>query len=193
MAADTDSAITGKPPAGEQLSVGAGNVDKIRDILFGSQMQDYDRRFDRLEKRVDKTIAEIRDDMTKRLDALEKYNKREIETLLNRLASEADSRTEADKELSHELSDTNKKLRQLTDSTTNAQRELHKEILDQSKSLRDEIREKNAALSAELAAAVSALTAEKVARVELANHLVEVARRLSGDGGTKGKPGANAE
>lgn len=187
MAVDSDA---GKAPAGDLAAAGAGNVDKIRDILFGSQMQDYDRRFDRLEKRVDKTIAEIRDDMTKRLDALEKYTKKEVETLMSRLASETDSRTEADKELSREQADTNKKLRQLADSTTNAQRELHKEILDQSKSLRDEIREKNAALSAELAAAVGALTDEKVARVELANHLVEIARRLSGDGAkNKSAPG----
>ena len=29
-----------------------GNVDKIRDILFGSQMRDYDRRFSTLEERL---------------------------------------------------------------------------------------------------------------------------------------------
>lgn len=29
-----------------------GNVDKIRDILFGGQMRDYDRRFARVEDRI---------------------------------------------------------------------------------------------------------------------------------------------
>ena len=31
---------------------GPGNVDKIRDILFGSQMRDYDSRFSRFEERL---------------------------------------------------------------------------------------------------------------------------------------------
>src|SRR5437868_2442425 len=31
------------------LRGGAGNVDKIRDILFGTQMRDYESRFNRLE------------------------------------------------------------------------------------------------------------------------------------------------
>ncbi len=183
MPANTDSA--GRP-AGDQLPPGAGNVDKIRDILFGSQMQDYERRFERLEKRVDKSMADMREDTSKRLDALEKYTKKEIETLLGRLASEADSRTETDKELSRELADTNKKLRQLSDATTAAQRGLHEEILEQSKSLREELRKKTAALSAELAASAGELGAEKVARVELAAHFVEVAKRLSGEGKSKG-------
>ena len=30
----------------------AGNVDKIRDILFGGQMRDYERRFQELEDRL---------------------------------------------------------------------------------------------------------------------------------------------
>ena len=30
------------------------NVDKIRDILFGNQMRDYEKRFARLEERVTK-------------------------------------------------------------------------------------------------------------------------------------------
>ena len=33
-----------------------GNVDKIRDILFGGQMRDYEQRFADLEKRLSNTI-----------------------------------------------------------------------------------------------------------------------------------------
>jgi hypothetical protein len=36
----------GALPAGEVVG-----VDKIRDLLFGNQMQDYDRRFSKLEER----------------------------------------------------------------------------------------------------------------------------------------------
>src|SRR5947209_6262346 len=43
------------------LRGGAGNVDKIRDILFGTQMRDYDSRFARLEETLVKENAEIRE------------------------------------------------------------------------------------------------------------------------------------
>jgi hypothetical protein len=36
---------------------GAGNIDKIRDILFGSNMRDYEQRFARLEEALKKGIV----------------------------------------------------------------------------------------------------------------------------------------
>ena len=39
------------------------NVDKIRDILFGSQMRDYDKRFGRLEDRLIKDAESLRDEI----------------------------------------------------------------------------------------------------------------------------------
>jgi len=35
-----------------QESMEAGNVDQIRDIIFGAQMRDYEKRFIRLEERL---------------------------------------------------------------------------------------------------------------------------------------------
>ena len=35
-----------------------GNLDKVRDLLFGGQMRDYDRKFARLEERLVKETAE---------------------------------------------------------------------------------------------------------------------------------------
>src|ERR1700749_3579611 len=48
------------------LRGGAGNVDKIRDILFGSQMRDYESRFARLEEALVKETAEIRETSRRR-------------------------------------------------------------------------------------------------------------------------------
>ena len=42
------------------------NVDKIRDILFGSQMRDYEKRFARLEENVSKAVETLREDTMKR-------------------------------------------------------------------------------------------------------------------------------
>ncbi len=54
---------------------GGGNLDKVRDILFGGQMRDYEKRFNRLEDRLVKECSSIRDDIKKRLDSLEMYVK----------------------------------------------------------------------------------------------------------------------
>ena len=50
---------------------GGANLDKVRDLLFGGQMRDYDRKFARLEERLVKETAELRDDVKKRLAAIE--------------------------------------------------------------------------------------------------------------------------
>ena len=43
---NVDKKLPAKPAANE------GNVDQIRDILFGGQMRDYERRFEELEERM---------------------------------------------------------------------------------------------------------------------------------------------
>lgn len=59
----------------------SGNLDKVRDILFGSQMQEYEKRFNRLEERLSSECAILRDDTKKCLDSIETYIKQEIESL----------------------------------------------------------------------------------------------------------------
>ena len=39
------------------------SVDKIRDILFGSQMRDYDKRFTRLEERLSQDAITLREEL----------------------------------------------------------------------------------------------------------------------------------
>ena len=50
--------------------VPGGNLDKVRNILFGAQSRDYERRFARLEERLAKETADLRDDMRRRFDSL---------------------------------------------------------------------------------------------------------------------------
>ena len=49
-----------QPPAnGQTVGADVVGVDKIRDLLFGNQMQDYDRRFSKLEERFLQRFKEI--------------------------------------------------------------------------------------------------------------------------------------
>src|SRR3954463_16542685 len=85
------------------LRGGAGNVDKIRDILFGSQMRDYESRFARLEETLIKETVEIRETSKRRFDQLESYIRKEFETVQARLKSERDERTDSSNQQSRDL------------------------------------------------------------------------------------------
>src|SRR5215472_11963942 len=74
-------------------------VDKIRDLLFGSQMQDYDRRFSMLEERFLQRFREIESETARNLNSLELNAKKQIESLEAQLREEKDLRTDADKEI----------------------------------------------------------------------------------------------
>src|ERR1051325_9278771 len=62
-----------------------GNLDKIREILFGNQMRNYEKRLTRLEERVVIETTDLREDLRKRFDSLELFIKKEVESLGDRI------------------------------------------------------------------------------------------------------------
>ena len=82
------------------------NVDKIRDIIFGSQIRHYEKRFARLEERLTADAQALREDTKKRDDTLEAFVHKELDSLSQRLKGEKSERAEALKELTRELRDT---------------------------------------------------------------------------------------
>ena len=160
-----------------------GNIDKIRDILFGGQMRDYERRFARLEERLGKEVADLRDDTRRRFDALETFIKQELEALSGRLQNEQRTRDAAAQEQARALHETGhaleRKLTQLDEQTARGQSELRQQLLDQSKSLSDEIRQKHEELRALVEREVAALGQDKTDRAALAGLFSEVALRLT--------------
>src|SRR5579863_8550038 len=73
---------------------GVENLDKVRDILFGSQIRDNERRFSRLEERVAKETADLREESRKRLESLDGYVRKELQSLLERVKGEQSQRAE---------------------------------------------------------------------------------------------------
>ena len=67
------------------MQSGAGNVDKIRDILFGSQIKNYETRFHRLEETLARESADLKETMRRRFESLEAaQHVAEVEALLAR-------------------------------------------------------------------------------------------------------------
>lgn len=161
------------------------NIDKIRDILFGVQMRDYEKRFSRLEERLLKESHDLRDETRKRFDSLETFVKSEFEAMTERLGAEQRTRDESVQAVSRELQDTGKalerKLAHFDEQTTRNQRDLRQQILDQSKNLNDEIRQKYEELSALVDREVADLGNAKTDRASLASLFTEVALRLNNE------------
>ena len=150
------------------------NLEKIRDILVGSQMREVEKRFARLEERLIKLSSDLRDDLNKSLASLETFVKKEIESLNDRFLTESNERRGAMKTLSLELkalSDFSwQKLNQLDE---------HRQLLDQSKAFSEEIRQKHHELTEVVERAVQDLHANKTDRSSLAALFNEFANRLN--------------
>ena len=171
--------------AGGPQAAGAGNLEKIRDILFGAQVTDFEKRFQRLEERILKETADARAETNKRFEALEAFIRKEVESLAERIKTEQAERVESGKEHSREMREAvrslEKKLAQMDDVTTKNQRELRQQILDQSKALTEEIRSRVRESAAALSREIKDLRAEKTDRAALAGLFTDVAMRLSND------------
>lgn len=161
------------------------NVDKIRDILFGSQMRDYEKRFARLEERLTKAAETLREDMKKRVDNLESYIHQEVESLSQRQKAEKAERAESLKEIAREMRDLSKmlekKISQLEDQMAGGHAELRSKILDQSKQLSSDIAHLHKEVSAALDREVNTLRQEKTDRAALADMFNELALRLNNE------------
>jgi DNA repair exonuclease SbcCD ATPase subunit len=178
----TEEASTTQVP-GDQMA--SGNLDKIRDILFGAQTRDYERKFAVLEERLVKESADLRNDLKRRFDSLELYIKKEVEAITERVKSEQTGRVDSLKELSSELKDLakgiEKKTSQLEEQALKAQRDLRQQLLDQSKNLSEEIQEHHKELSAAQDLAVQQLRTEKTDRASLAALFMEASMRLNNE------------
>lgn len=163
----------------------SGKVDRIRDILFGSQMRDYDGRFQRLEEHLAQEAAEIRADVRKRLETLESFMKGALESITNRADAERSERSSAIEKLGRDLAEAAKNLdsriKSLDEQTAKETHALRQQQLDQSKALSEEIREKHDQMKASLDREAEQIRGAMTGREALAEMLSEVALRLKNE------------
>jgi len=177
----------------ETAEASGASVEKIRDILFGSQIKNYESRFSRLEDALARETAEIKDTMRRRLDSLEAFFKSETESLAARLKTERDEREEVLNNISRELKASSvqlsKKILDLDNKAAQDRSAARQELMAESRKLLDEIRQRNDSLSALLETRVEELRNAKTDRSALAALFVEMAVRLKDESDNgKGKP-----
>lgn len=164
---------------------GAASLDKVRDLLFGVQMRDYERKFARMEERLINETNDLREDVRKRLGALEQLLSKEIESLSQRLTTEHDERIGSASDLSRQIDDTSrafeKKTAQIDDQLARSLREVRQQLHEQHQQLSDDLRRQADQILERLARDAQELRTEKTDRAGLAALLTEMAMRLTDD------------
>jgi hypothetical protein len=169
----------------------SGNLDKIRDILFGAQAREHERRFAQLEQHLIREATDVRNDLKRRFDSLEVYIKKEVDVLTSRLTSEQQVRGESVTKLTQELTQLAKtlenKARQLESQAAEVQTEFLRRLAERTNELATDVRARHAEATSALDRAVHDLRAEKTDRATLAAILIEASKRLSDDDARSGR------
>jgi len=167
---------------------GADNPDnmmQVREILFGTQMREFDRKVGQLQEHIGSDVGKLKDEIKNRTDSLERYVKNELESLLERLGREQADREKSVKGLSAkitDLSDTlDQKFSQLEEKLNKTERSLREHLLEETKNLRSEVEERNNEQSMMLERQTKSLQEDKVDRMAMSDMFKELAVRLSGD------------
>ncbi|MCB1577221.1 MAG: hypothetical protein KDI81_07735 [Xanthomonadales bacterium] len=161
------------------------NVDQIRDILFGGQMRDYERRFQELGQRLEAEMARLRESQDKRLAQIDKRVDEQFDKLSKQLRQEISDRNQAVDDLETRMQQAARTARA---EINNALDGLGGELGAVDERLRDALAELGSALNeraseaaASLARNSAELRADKVGREDLSALLTELALRLKGD------------
>jgi DNA anti-recombination protein RmuC len=157
----------------------SGNLDKIRDILFGAQAREHDRRFAQLEQHLIREASDLRNDLKRRFESLELYIKKEVEALTSRLTKEQEIRGESVTNLTQDLT-------QLA-ATLEHKAHVLQQLTERTSELATDVRARHAEATSALNQAVHDLRAEKTDRGTLAAILLEASQRLSSDEAVSGR------
>jgi seryl-tRNA synthetase len=181
-----ESAVSSVSVQTPHASVGATeNVDRIREILFGSQMREYGQRFSQLEERLLRETSELKTEVRRRLDSLEAYTRQEVDALSDRLKTERNERTQTVDRVFREATDATRalerRLNQSDEQVSKDLRELRQLMLERHRTLSDELTQCVSKSELLQNRRLEELRANAVDRIALASLLAEVALRIRGE------------
>lgn len=160
----------------------SGNLEKIRDILFGQQARDHERRFLALEQSLVKEAGALRAELSKRFDALEAYMQQEVAVLSDRIQHEQHTRGQALHQLERDLvglaTVVEQNASELFRQTSQTEQSLRQETIARMDELKDNLRSTHTQLTDALNRSVSDLRQTKTDRMALAELLAELSHKL---------------
>ncbi len=166
-------------------NVGGDNVDTIRDILFGSQMKEIERKHHQLENQISESLSSLHQDNLSQLENLQSYVESEIDIASSKLESEQNTRESQLDELDSKYQKAFKQLEQKIDDLAksieeNAQ-ETNKKLLKMSQDFNSDLLAKAEELKKRADSQQQALSTGKVDKNALAEMLNTLAIQLTSD------------
>ena len=170
-------------PAAEEADV--ESVDKIRDILFGNQMREFDRKYAQLEQGIAGDIESLRKENALQIESLQTFIESEIAILSSKLLGEEKLRIEEMDNLDGELK---KSVKQIDSKIA----DVSKSLDDQSSSINQKILKQSQDFNAEMSSQIEQtrkrmdgnkqeLSSGKVDKAALAEMLNSLAMQINGD------------
>lgn len=162
-----------------------GNIDQIRDIIFGAQMRDYDRRFAQLEERLLKDSADLREELRQRYASLEEFIRREMDALNERVSAEQRGRVSQLQEVAGNLEQSSRtadrRFQETGEELARTQRDLRGELARHAANFAEELNRRGAELGGALKREADELHNRKADRATLGALFAEIAARLTDD------------
>lgn len=177
--------------AKEQMRDRLGNIDQIRNLLFGKQIEEYEQRFKSCDRRLDKLESELasfqsemRDRLTQLQESLSSEIRSGLDSLEKKLKYLSLTTHEETSKLQQAVNLTNQKLSQGVESLdrkVNHQANFLKNEMTQTREkLEGEFQSLKTQIFAELEKGTSELKDSKVSRVDLAEVLFELCLKIQG-------------
>ncbi len=172
-------------PISDTVNASIGNIDKIRDILFGTNMRDYEKRFKRFEDRLSKARSALREELLQRIKAVEDMVVSETEQLTEKVKLDRQERYESHQDVIHELktlkNELNNRISQVDDQISKDIKQMRQQHHTKIQELTTQLRQQSESVMALLKQEVQQLNEEKVGRSDLASFFTEFALRLNKD------------
>ncbi len=165
--------------------VETASLDKVRDILFGQQSRDLERRLDRSEERFRADLESAQRDGADRIQTLEDFVRQELQALKERLSAESEARLElAERTARQAETDRAEAERARAAQSERFQQnlaELREAMLEQGKRHAAELKALRETSQQALEREVTTLTYNKLDRSMLARSLADLALQIGND------------
>ncbi len=169
----------------DTVAANIGNLDKIRDILFGGYIRDYEKRFRRFEERLNQEGIQLRDELLQRVKSLEDLLVSETEALTEKAKLDRQERYETQQDLVREINllktDVNNRFTQLDEQFSKDIKQLRKQFQSQFQELTVQLRQQKENLTLLIKQELEQIKEEKLDRSDLAAFFTELALRLNKD------------
>jgi hypothetical protein len=161
-----------------------GNIDQIRDIIFGAHLREYTSRLDKAESDISAMQQDVRDRLNELKSVLAIELRNSVESIDKRLKTISASTQEESADLRQQFDRINRKFTnsiETLDETVEAQRVALREELAQTRdSLQGDTRELRSLVLEELDRHFSILREDKISKDDMAELLFELGMRLKG-------------